>query len=239
MRDVTELERSQLKANLKQMISQTPTPRQVQSTMLESITTNKSHYKDPKLMEIKRYPTPTKKIKSISMLKKRINQFFDCDYIPNTPDDLKNNRKTINDLATWLGYASKNTLMLAIQNNSVPEYSEWLEYAVCKLENDIETAWLTRIESAPKNAKAFEQYDKFLARMDNVRARYAAKEDKKDLNISINIAKVERIDEAIYKSVSNLQETVNKSIANAQDADIEENKEDLTSLISSLVDVKE
>jgi hypothetical protein len=205
MLNVTESDKAELLRQRKAEINAVPSPINVASTMLEAVTKVKTEHVAPKELMPKKYPTPGKKITSIGRLKKRIEQFFDEFYVPDNPKDGRNARKTVNDLALWLGYASSNSLYRAMASPEYPEYGEWLEYAVGRIEDKFEKDWLNKIEHAGKDSKGYEQYDKFLARQDRARERAMPKEDKSSLNVTVNIAKFERLDETIAKSVGALK----------------------------------
>lgn len=202
-------------------IRNTPSPRQVEATTLEARTKNKELRENIKEFGVARYPTPTKKIKSITKLKKRIEQFFDYSYHSTAKQDKNNARETVNDLALWLGYSSRNTLMQAIatSRDNEPEYAEWLEYAVSKLEDRFDKEWLDTIR-ASTDPRAIDQYAKFIERMDKLRATSNPKDDEKQaVNISINIAKNEIVNEAIDKSIDSLFGKINKPVVIEADVD--------------------
>lgn len=166
-----------------------------------------------------RYPTPTKKFKSIGQLRKRINQFFDEDYVPSPREWQK--RTTVNDLALFLGFSSKHSMFAAMRSGTEPEYNEWLDMAIGVLEDRIEEKWIERANET-KDTKGFALY---MERHDRQRGLYEESADSK-VNINISIAKQERIDSAIDNVMEIMGSSLSKNKESAVDAVVVDSDEE-------------
>ncbi len=194
------------KPRYRSLVNKMPTPRQIEGRAMEYDKSVSIYENKPvRQWKVFRYPTPTKKFKSIGQLRKRINNFFDADYVPSPKEWQK--RKTVNDLALFLGYSSKHALFASMRSDTEPEYNDWLDMAIGVIEDRIEEAWIERAKST-KDTKGFALY---MERHDKQRGLYNESKDS-NVNININIAKQERIDSAI----DNVMEIMNTSISTAK-----------------------
>ena len=78
--------------------------------------------------KVVRFPLQGKYIKSMADLRRRIDKFFDPNYTP--AENEWKSRSTVNDLAIWLGYGGRTSLIRAIKNNQDPDYTMTLQAAV-------------------------------------------------------------------------------------------------------------
>ena len=102
------------------------TIREIESKKLENIKKTKKQMSEWGLY---RYPTPLKKIPSISILRKKLDEFFDSH---NTQYSNASDLPTVTELALFLGYPSQRALYNEINNpnQTEPEYAMYLERAV-------------------------------------------------------------------------------------------------------------
>ena len=162
--------------------------------------------------------TPTRTIKSIGAMKIRVEQFFDKEYIPKDAIDKKNTRITPNDFALWLGYTSIGSLTKSISAfKDEDPYKQWIEFALGQIEDGFLKTWIQKVEEC-KSFKALDNYEKILNRMD----KYSYKEEKSNnISVTINVAKEERIDNALEKSIG----TLTSSLKNLEEASYQEVEE--------------
>src|SRR5574344_1395482 len=101
-----------------------PTIRETEMKRVESLALKK---KEMQSWGMYKYPTPTKRIKSVSMLRKKIEQFFE----ENPVDQVKADKlPTPTQLAVYLGYPSARAMYDEINNPKEPDYSAILARGV-------------------------------------------------------------------------------------------------------------
>lgn len=135
-----------------------------------------------------RYPTPTKKIKSLSLLRKSLNQFFQ----ENPADVQAHELPTPTKLAVYLGYASAGQMYRDIRECSYPEYSMLLERAVDMIKDALQRRQLEIAESK----EDWHGIDAVLQRIDKEQG-LDTKTSKSDVNVNITIEQKNRIKSTI------------------------------------------
>lgn len=135
-----------------------------------------------------RYPTPTKKIKSLSLLKKALNQFFQENPATGQAHELPTPTK----LAVYLGYASAGQMYKDIRECSYPEYSMLLERAVDMIKDSLQRRQLEIAE----NKEDWHGIDAVLQRIDKEQG-LDTKTSKADVNVNITIEQKNRIKSTI------------------------------------------
>lgn len=135
-----------------------------------------------------RYPTPTKKIKSLSLLRKKLNEFF----LENSADETADKLPTPTKLAIYLGYASSSAMYKDINDRSEPEYSDALERAVDMIKDALQKRQLEIAE----NKEDWRGIDAVLQRMDKAQG-LDTKTSKSDVNVNITIEQRQRIKSTI------------------------------------------
>lgn len=137
---------------------------------------------------IYRYPTPTKKIKSISLLRKKLNAFF----IENSADETADRLPTPTRLAIYLGYASSTAMFKDINDRTEPEYSDLLARAVDMIKDALQKRQLEIAESK----EDWHGIEAVLQRMDKAQG-LDTKKSQSDVNINISIEEKQRIKSTI------------------------------------------
>lgn len=135
-----------------------------------------------------RYPTPTKKIKSLSLLRKSLNQFF----AENPANVQAHELPTPTKLAVYLGYASAGQMYRDIRESSYPEYSMLLERAVDMIKDALQNRQLEIAE----NKEDWHGIDAVLKRIDKEQG-LDTKTNRSDVNVNITIEQKNRIRSAI------------------------------------------
>ena len=165
----------------------------------------------------KAFPTPTSKYKSTGALERRINKFFDPDYVP-TGRDAANSRATLLDLAYWLGYKSRPEMIKAAYDTKEPSYSRLILAAIDKLNERKETELeLTAFGSGDSKTLL-----ELLKRNDNMIDKYNPELSKNQSGGTtiINLADSDRVRSAIEESILKLR-AVDDAKRNAEDAEYE------------------
>lgn len=137
---------------------------------------------------IYRYPTPTKKVKSISLLRKKLNQFF----MENSADETADRLPTPTRLAIYLGYASSTAMYKDINDRTEPEYSDLLARAVDMIKDALQKRQLEIAESK----EDWHGIEAVLQRMDKAQG-LDTKKSQNDVNINISIEEKQRIKSTI------------------------------------------
>ena len=137
---------------------------------------------------IYRYPTPTKKVKSISLLRKKLNQFF----MENSAEETADRLPTPTRLAIYLGYASSTAMYKDINDRAEPEYSDLLARAVDMIKDALQKRQLEIAESK----EDWHGIEAVLQRMDKAQG-LDTKKSQNDVNINISIEEKQRIKSTI------------------------------------------
>ncbi len=191
-----------------------PTIREVEAKKVEHIRSSK---KQIAKFNIYRYPTPTKRVNSISLLKKRIDEFFN-------QYDLSDKTKPKglplpSDLAIYLGYSSYRAMAQDINSPVSPEYSAILERAV-----EYINSLLMRTElDIAQRAKDVRGIDNVLKRIDkqNEQTLPKSEDPKNQINIQINIEKQRKIEDFVSEQMSELFASVDSKEEDCNTSDIE------------------
>lgn len=177
------------------MSTQLPTIRQVESKKLENISKKRGEMRKWGLY---RYPTPTKRIKSVGMLNKAIDEFFE-----EHPLDVERASQlpTPTELAMYLGYPSQQALYNEVNNPVEPRYSAVLAQAL----DMIRDALLKRQMDVAETGKRWEGIDAALSRMERIEERTLPVNDSKSsIAIQINMNAQQKTRQLIDESVSSL-----------------------------------
>lgn len=161
------------------------TIREKEQKKIENINKTK---KEMQSWGVYRYPTPTKKIKSLSLLKKALNQFFQ----ENSANGQAHELPTPTKLAVYLGYASAGQMYRDIRESSYPEYSMLLERAVDMIKDALQSRQLELAESK----EDWHGIDAALRRIDKEQG-LDTKTSKSDVNVNITIEQRNRIKSTI------------------------------------------
>lgn len=137
---------------------------------------------------IYRYPTPTKKIKSLSLLRKKLNEFF----TENSAEGQAHELPTPTRLAIYLGYASSTAMYKDIEDRTEPEYSDALARAVDMIKDALQKRQLEIAESK----EDWRGIDAVLQRMDKAQG-IDTKKSQNDINVNISIEQKQRIKSTI------------------------------------------
>ncbi len=137
---------------------------------------------------IYRYPTPTKKIKSLSLLRKKLNEFF----TENSAEGQAHELPTPTRLAIYLGYASSTAMYKDIEDRTEPEYSDALARAVDMIKDALQKRQL-EIAEAKEDWRGI---DAVLQRMDKAQG-IDTKKSQNDINVNISIEQKQRIKSTI------------------------------------------
>lgn len=144
-----------------------------------------------------RYPTPTKRIKSISLLRKKIDEFFESHPTDVYAQDLP----TPTQLAIYLGYPTQQALFNEINNPIEPEYSAYLAQAV----DMIRDCLLRRQMQIAEIGKRWEGVDAALSRMERIEERTMPISDsKQSIAIQINMNAREKTKQLVNDSIASL-----------------------------------
>ena len=126
-------------------------------------------------------------MKSVSLLRKRIEEFFDRVDHSSSAEDLP----TPSQLAIYLGYSSAQAMYRDINNPEVePEYAQILDRAVDILKDNLQRRQLRMAEAR----NDWQGVDAVLQRMDKAQERTEpVKDESKEINVNISIEKKQRI----------------------------------------------
>lgn len=168
--------------------------------------------------KFKAFPTPGKKFTSLKKLENRIDSFFDPEYEPKNQKDLHNERKTVLDLAYWLGYRSRHELYKAIYDKEEPAYGMVILGAVDKLNADFEN----RVRDIAEEESDTRTLFAFVERDDKLLAKYnpeEAKDEKAKVQISIKLAREERVKSVLADNFSKLNAKIAEAMNTADDTE--------------------
>lgn len=162
------------------------------------------------------FPTPGRRYPSLRKLEHRIDDFFDPDYEPTNSRDMQNGRRTILDLAYWLGYRSRPELYRDVYDKKEPEYGKMLLAAIDKLNAEYE---YKAMRTAEENADAKTMMS-IVDRNDKIIDRFNpdAGNDKGGMKITINLAHDERVRNVLADSVRKLDMQMEEARRMAVDA---------------------
>ncbi len=199
------------------MSTNLPTIRETESKKLENITKKRSEMRKWGLY---RYPTPTKRIKSVGKLNEAIDAFFE-----EHPLDVEKASKlpTPTELALYLGYPSQQALYNEINNPIDPRYSAVLAQAI----DMIRDALLKRQMDIAEIGKRWEGIDAALSRMERIEERtMPASDSKSSIAIQINMNAQQKTRQLIDESVSSLiAGLADSNLRNATEAVVEESND--------------
>lgn len=194
-----------------------PTIREVESRKLENINKQKAQIREWGLYK---YPTPTKRIKSVSQLKKKLDEFFETHPIDNKTKAV--DLPTPTQLAVFLGYPSQASLFAEINNPVEPEYSAFLARAV----DLIRDALMRKQMGIAERAGKWEGIDAALSRIERIDAGTAPESDSKSaINIQINLNAREKTKNLVNESIASLMSDLKSSNQKPVDTDFEEIEE--------------
>lgn len=167
-----------------------------------------------------RYPTPTKRIKSISLLRKRIDEFFE----EHPTDVYAQDLPTPTQLAIFLGYPTQQALYNEINNPTEPEYSVYLAQAV----DMVKDALLRRQMQIAEIGKRWEGIDAALSRMERIDERTLPVSDsKQSIAIQINMNAREKTKQLVNDSIASLLgDLADSNLKNV--TPVEEKKDDIS-----------
>ena len=150
-----------------------------------------------------KYPTPTKRIKSVSMLRKKIEQFFD----ENPVDHVKADKlPTPTQLAVYLGYPSARSMYDEINNPKEPDYSAILARGV----DIIKDALGKRQLKIAEEKEDWKGIDAYLSRLDSEAdktdpsTRKGTGTSKTEVNVTVNMERQERIKDYVSDKMDSL-----------------------------------
>ena len=194
-----------------------PTIREVESRKLENLNKTKAQVREWGLYK---YPTPTKRIKSISQLKKRLDEFFETHPIDNKTKAM--DLPTPTQLAVFLGYPSQSALFAEINNPVEPEYSAYLSRAV----DLIRDALLKKQIGIAEKAGKWDGIDAALSRMERIEEKTMPVEDSKaSINLQINLNAREKTKNLVAESIASLMSDLKTSNQKPVETDYEEVEE--------------
>lgn len=194
-----------------------PTIREVESRKLENLNKTKAQVREWGLYK---YPTPTKRIKSISQLKKRLDEFFETHPIDNKTKAM--DLPTPTQLAVFLGYPSQASLFAEINNPVEPEYSAYLSRAV----DLIRDALLKKQMGIAEKAGKWDGIDAALSRMERIEEKTMPVEDSKaSINLQINLNAREKTKNLVAESIASLMSDLKTSNQKPVETDYEEVEE--------------
>lgn len=194
-----------------------PTIREVESRKLENLNKTKAQVREWGLYK---YPTPTKRIKSISQLKKRLDEFFETHPIDNKTKAM--DLPTPTQLAVFLGYPSQSALFAEINNPVEPEYSAYLSRAV----DLIRDALLKKQMGIAEKAGKWDGIDAALSRMERIEEKTMPVEDSKaSINLQINLNAREKTKNLVAESIASLMSDLKTSNQKPVETDYEEVEE--------------
>ena len=170
-----------------------------------------------------KYPTPTKRIKSISMLRKKIEQFFE----ENPVDHVKADKlPTPTQLAVYLGYPSARSMYDEINNPKEPDYSAILARGV----DIIKDALGKRQLKIAEEKEDWKGIDTYLSRLDaeadktDPNTRKGTGTSKTEVNVTVNMERQERIKDYVSDKMDSL-------MAEFEEVKEEEGKNTVTPLL--------
>lgn len=194
-----------------------PTIREVESRKLENINKQKAQIREWGLYK---YPTPTKRIKSVSQLKKKLDEFFEAHPIDNKTKAV--DLPTPTQLAVFLGYPSQASLFAEINNPVEPEYSAFLARAV----DLIRDALMRKQMGIAERAGKWEGIDAALSRLERVEEKTMPETDSKSaINIQINLNAREKTRNLVNESIASLMSDLKSSNQKPVDTDFKEAEE--------------
>lgn len=194
-----------------------PTIREVESRKLENLNKTKAQVREWGLYK---YPTPTKRIKSISQLKTRLDEFFETHPIDNKTKAM--DLPTPTQLAVFLGYPSQSALFAEINNPVEPEYSAYLSRAV----DLIRDALLKKQMGIAEKAGKWDGIDAALSRMERIEEKTMPVEDSKaSINLQINLNAREKTKNLVAESIASLMSDLKTSNQKPVETDYEEVEE--------------
>lgn len=194
-----------------------PTIREVESRKLENLNKTKAQVRQWGLYK---YPTPTKRIKSISQLKKRLDEFFETHPINNKTKAM--DLPTPTQLAVFLGYPSQASLFAEINNPVEPEYSAYLSRAV----DLIRDALLKKQMGIAEKAGKWDGIDAALSRMERIEEKTMPVEDSKaSINLQINLNAREKTKNLVAESIASLMSDLKTSNQKPVETNYEEVEE--------------
>lgn len=189
------------------------TIREIESKKLENIKKTKKQMSEWGLY---RYPTPLKKIPSISILRKKLDEFFDSH---NTQYSNASDLPTVTELALFLGYPSQRALYNEINNpnQTEPEYAMYLERAVSLITDRITRKQMEIAEVG----KRWEGIGAVLDREDRISEKTMPDTDSKSaINIQINLNAREKAKNALNENLSSFLSELKMSNLKQIDADV-------------------
>ena len=191
-----------------------PTIREIESKKLENINKSKEQVRQWGLYK---YPTPTKRIKSISQLRKKLDEFFELHPIDNKTKAM--DLPTPTQLAVFLGYPSQSALFAEINNPIEPEYSAFLARAV----DLIRDALLKKQMGIAERAGKWDGIDAALSRMERIEEKTMPESDSKSaINIQINLNAREKTKNLVNESIASLRSDLTSSNQTPVDTSFEE-----------------
>ena len=201
----------------KKPVNSYPTIREIESKKLENINKQKAQIREWGLYK---YPTPTKRIKSISQLKKKLDEFFETHPIDNKTKAV--DLPTPTQLAVFLGYPSQASLFAEINNPVEPEYSAFLARAV----DLIRDALMRKQMGIAERAGKWEGIDAALSRLERVEEKTMPETDSKSaINIQINLNAREKTRNLVNESIASLMSDLKSSNQKPVDTAFEEIEE--------------
>lgn len=205
------------KATTRKPSASYPTIREVESRKLENINKQKAQIREWGLYK---YPTPTKRIKSVSQLKKKLDEFFETHPIDNKTKAV--DLPTPTQLAVFLGYPSQASLFAEINNPVEPEYSAFLARAV----DLIRDALMRKQMGIAERAGKWEGIDAALSRLERVEEKTMPETDSKSaINIQINLNAREKTKNLVNESIASLMSDLKSSNQKPVDTAFEEIEE--------------
>lgn len=205
------------KATTRKPSASYPTIREVESRKLENINKQKAQIREWGLYK---YPTPTKRIKSVSQLKKKLDEFFETHPIDNKTKAV--DLPTPTQLAVFLGYPSQASLFAEINNPVEPEYSAFLARAV----DLIRDALMRKQMGIAERAGKWEGIDAALSRLERVEEKTMPETDSKSaINIQINLNAREKTRNLVNESIASLMSDLKSSNQKPVDTAFEEIEE--------------
>lgn len=169
------------------------TIREKEAKKIENINKSKQQMQE---WGIYRYPTPTKKVKSLSMLRKKIVEFFN----EHDADAKADKLPTPTQLAVYLGYSSSSAMYNDIRSNSYPEYSALLDRAVDVIKDNLQRRQLHLAEKKDD----WKGIDAVLQRIDSAQG-ITSNTTNSNVNVNITIEQKEKIKSLVDDRLSFLK----------------------------------
>lgn len=177
-----------------------PTIRETEMKRAENLALKK---KEMQQWGMYKYPTPTKRIKSVSMLRRKIEEFFD----ENPVDRVKADKlPTPTQLAVYLGYPSARAMYDEINNPKEPDYSAILARGV----DIIKDALGKRQLKIAEEKADWKGIDAYLTRLDaeadktDPNIKKGAGSSKTEVNVTVNMERQERIKDYVSDKMDSL-----------------------------------